>query len=292
MLFTTVASDAFQKFQLNAGVILTEFDPTDPPSSSADIATMRSHVLMATNGGAQFTAAPEFIDFADDVDNVPANTKEMKVLQSVTVTLSGTGKTVDTTVAKMLMAAADVNVSTGKITPRADLKQSDFQDLWWVGDYSDVNTGSDAGFIAIKIKNALSTGGFSLQPNDKGKGDFAFEFTGHYSISDMTDIPYEVYINKGELPVTKLASRALGSLTLTPTFDPSVTSYTTTTTDATNTITATATDSTNATVTIKNGSTTVTSGNAATWVTGKNTVTITVTNDGESKVYTVEVTKS
>jgi hypothetical protein len=28
MKFTTVAADAFQKFQLNAGIILTEFDPS------------------------------------------------------------------------------------------------------------------------------------------------------------------------------------------------------------------------------------------------------------------------
>jgi len=290
MLFTTVASDAFQKFQLNAGVILTEFDPTDPPATDSEITTMRSKVLLATSGGATFTAAPEFVDFADDVDNVPANTKEMKVLQSVTVTLSGTGKTVDTDVARKLMAAADVNVSTGKITPRADLRQSDFQDLWWVGDYSDVNTGSDAGFIAIKIKNALSTGGFSLKPNDKGKGDFAFEFTGHYSIDDMTVLPYEVYINKGEVPVTTLSALTIGSLVLSPTFDPTKTSYTATTTNSTDNITATATDS-DATVAIKNGTTSVTSGSAASWTTGENTVTVTVTNGSESKVYTVVVTK-
>jgi len=128
----------------------------------------------------------------------------MKVLQSVTAVMSGTGKTMDTAVAKRLMAAADVDSSTGKITPRADLKSADFADLWWVGDYSDVNADSGsgssattAGFIAIRLINALSTGGFSLQPNDKGKGDFSFEFTGHYSINDMTVLPYEVYIKAG-----------------------------------------------------------------------------------------------
>lgn len=198
MKFTTVATDAFQKFQLNAGIILTEFTPSTPTVD-------RTKIFMATSGGAQFTATPEFIDFGDDVDNVPANTKEMKVLQSVTAVLSGTGKTMDTATAKRLMAAADVDSSTGKITPRADLKSADFADLWWVGDYSDVNADSGsgssattAGFIAIRLINALSTGGFSLQPNDKGKGDFSFEFTGHYSINDMTVLPYEVYIKAGE----------------------------------------------------------------------------------------------
>lgn len=191
MKFTTVATDAFQKFQLNAGILLTEFDPASP-------AVDRSKIFAATSGGASFSATPTFIDFAEDVDNVPANTMEMKVLQSVEATMSGTLKTVDTAVAKSLMAAADVDAATGKITPRTDLRTSDFKDLWWVGDYSDQNTGDNAGFMAIRLMNALSTGGFSLAPQDNGKGDFAFTYTGHYSIEDIDKIPYEIYIQKGE----------------------------------------------------------------------------------------------
>lgn len=198
MKFTTVATDAFQKFQLNAGILLTQFDPANPTVD-------RTKIFAATSGGASFSATPEFIDFGEDVDNVPANTKEMKVLQSVTAVMSGTLKTVDTAVAKALMAAADVNTLTGKITPRADLNEADFTDLWWVGDYSDINTdatdGGEAGFMAIHLLNALSTGGFSLQPNDAGKGDFSFEFTGHYSIEDMTILPYEIYIKSGSAAI-------------------------------------------------------------------------------------------
>lgn len=188
MKFTTVATDAFQKFQLNAGILLTEFDPKN---ATVD----RTKIFAATSGGTSFTAAPEFIDFGEDVDNVPNNTKELKVLDSVTVTMSGTLKTADTDVAKKLMVAADVDGN--KITPRADLMDSDFFDLWWVGDYSDKNGATNGGFMAIHLINALSTGGFQLQSNDKGKADFAFEFTGHYSINDMTKVPYEIYIKAG-----------------------------------------------------------------------------------------------
>lgn len=188
MKFTTVATDAFQKFQLNAGILLTEFDPTSPTVD-------RTKIFAATSGGTSFTAAPEFIDYGEDVDNVPANTKELKVLDSVTVTMSGTLKTADTVTAKRLMTAADVDGN--KITPRADLVDEDFFDLWWVGDYSDKNGATNGGFVAIHLINALSTGGLQLQSNDKGKGDFAFEFTGHYSISDMTKVPYEIYIKTG-----------------------------------------------------------------------------------------------
>jgi hypothetical protein len=188
MKFTTVATDAFQKFQLNAGILLTEFDPT---TAAVD----RTKIFAATSGGTSFTAAPEFLDFGEDVDNVPANTKELKVLDSITVTMSGTLKTADTETAKSLMTAADV--SGNKVTPRADLVDGDFFDLWWVGDYSDKHGATNGGFMAIHLINALSTGGFQLQSNDKGKADFAFEFTGHYSINDMTKVPYEIYIKTG-----------------------------------------------------------------------------------------------
>ena len=188
MKFTTVATDAFQKFQLNAGILLTEFDPSTPTVD-------RSKIFGATSGGTSFTAEPEFIDYGEDVDNVPANTKELKVIDYITVTMSGTLKTADSDVAKKLMVAADVDGN--KITPRADLIDGDFFDLWWVGDYSDKNGATNGGSMAIHLINALNTGGFSLKSNDKGKADFEFSFEGHFSISDLTKVPYEIYIKAG-----------------------------------------------------------------------------------------------
>lgn len=188
MKFSTVAADAFQKFQLNAGILLTEFNPENPTVD-------RSKIFAATGGGTSFTAAPEYIDFGEDVDNVPANTKELKRIDAITATMSGTCRTADTDVAKRLIGAADVNGE--KITPRADLLETDFFDIWWVGDYSDKNDDANGGFMAIKLINALSSRGFSLQSNDKGKGDFNFEFVGHYSLSDITKVPYEIYIKAG-----------------------------------------------------------------------------------------------
>lgn len=187
MKFTQVAADTFSKLQLNAGVLLTEFDP-----STAELD--RSKIFGATGGGVSFTATPEYVDFGEDIDNVPLNTKELKKLDNVTATMSGTFKAADTTLARILIGAADVDDETGKVTPRVDLLEGDFTDVWWVGDYSDVNTGDDAGFMAIHLINALSTGGFQIQSNNKGKGDFAFEFTGHYSMEDITVVPYELYI--------------------------------------------------------------------------------------------------
>jgi hypothetical protein len=196
MKFTQVAADTFSKLQLNAGVLLTEFDP-------ATAVLDKTKIFGATGGGVSFSASPEYVDFGEDIDNVPANTKELKKLDSVTATMSGTFKAADTRLAKILIGAADIDSTTGKVTPRVDLLEEDFTDVWWVGDYSDVNTdggsGSSqaAGFLAIHLINALSTGGFSIQSNDKGKGDFAFEFTGHYSMTNIDVVPYELYVKAG-----------------------------------------------------------------------------------------------
>lgn len=89
----------------------------------------------------------------------------------------------------------------------------------------------------------------------------------------------------------RLSGLTIGALSLTPEFDPDVTAYSATTTNATNTITATPEDE-DAEVSILNGETLVTNGSAATWVDGANTVTITVKNGTAQKVYTVTVTKS
>lgn len=90
-----------------------------------------------------------------------------------------------------------------------------------------------------------------------------------------------------------LSALTLGSLSLSPAFDSATTTYTASTTNATNTITAVPGDS-KATVTVAVNGTEIDNGSAATWAAGSNTVLITVTaEDGETTgTYTVTVTKS
>lgn len=183
MKFTKISADTFKKLQLNAGVLLSSFDPE--AGSVEDTA-----LLGATTGGVRFNAAPSFVDFGADIDNCPKNTKELMQLEDWTVSMSGTFITVDENSAKRLVALADAE--GGKITPRTVLEETDFGDVWWVGDYSDVN----GGFIAIHLMNALSTGGFSIQTGDKAKGQFAFEFTGHFSLDAQEKVPFEIYVGE------------------------------------------------------------------------------------------------
>lgn len=186
--FTKIPSNTFQQLQMNAGIMLKSFDVATGTFNESDM-------LGATTGGVNFTSSPSFVDFGEDIDNCPKNTKELKQIDQYDVKMSGTFVSAGTATAKMLTGAADV--ANEKITPRQVLEAEDFANIWWVGDYTNVNNGANAGFIAIKLINALSTGGFQIQTTDKGKGQFAFEFTGHYSIADQDVVPFEIYVKEG-----------------------------------------------------------------------------------------------
>nr|DAH02196.1 MAG TPA: major tail protein [Caudoviricetes sp.] len=191
MKFTKIPFDAFQKLQINAGILTTDFTPATGTIGEAG-------QIGATTGGVNFTATPTYSDFGEDIDNCPKNMKELKKLDSWEVKMTGTFVNADTAIAKRLCGAADIGTTDAtKVTPRNDLKDADFADIWLVGDYSDKNGETNGGFIAIKLLNALSTGGFQLKTADKSKGQFAFEFTGHYSMSAQDTVPFEIYIKAG-----------------------------------------------------------------------------------------------
>lgn len=182
MKYTKIPANTFQELQMNAGILLDSFTPAD--------ATM-GNIIGATSGGVNFTATPTYEDFGDDIDNCPKNTLELKQLTEWEVKMSGTFKTVNTALAKMLVAVADIDAQdTTKITPRSELELTDFDELWWVGDL-----GKNDGFLAIHMTNVLNTSGFSIQSTDKGKGDFAFEFTAHFSMDAQDTVPFELYVN-------------------------------------------------------------------------------------------------
>lgn len=218
MKYTKVASDAFEHIQLNAGILTDDFDPATETIGN---------ILGVTGGGISFNSNPEYQDFGEGMDNVPANTMELKKLTSMNPVLSGTFMTVTANLVKLLVGASDITEESGvsKIVPRADLLTTDFKDIWFIGDYSNVNDGIGAGYIALHLKNGLSTGGFQIQTNDKDKGNFAMEITGHYTMSDTTILPFDVYIKEGSAVGVKLdkstATVAVeGKITLTATTYP------------------------------------------------------------------------
>ena len=50
---------------------------------------------------------------------------------------------------------------------------------------------------AVQIKNALSTGGFSLKTTKNGKGQLSLTLTGHVSIESQSVMPMVFYSTEG-----------------------------------------------------------------------------------------------
>ncbi len=48
----------------------------------------------------------------------------------------------------------------------------------------------------MPIGRGWGTGGLQITTQNKAKGQFAFEFTGHYSIKNPEIVPYELYIKQ------------------------------------------------------------------------------------------------
>lgn len=188
-MFTKIPQSTFDDLQLDAGVLLKNFDP-DNISAPAD-----SDIICATTGGISVSCVPEFEDFFADVDNAPNNVKEGKKLTGWTCTLSTTSLGTSPELIRLALGAADV--SGESVTPRRDLSvDADFADLWWVGDKA------DGGVVAVQILNALSTGGFVLQTTKNGKGTVGLELTGHVSIENQDTIPMVFYSTSGDAPTT------------------------------------------------------------------------------------------
>lgn len=181
--FTKIPQNTFDALQLDAGVLLTTFDPAAAAEPDDSV------IICATTGGINATCVPTFSDMGEDVDNCPVNMMELKKLDSWECKLRFTSIGISAAGIKLALGAADI--SGNAVIPRRNLAAGDFADIWWVGDRA------DGGMAAICLKNALSTGGFSLQTTKNGKGQLAVELTGHVSLDDQDAMPMEFYVTEG-----------------------------------------------------------------------------------------------
>lgn len=204
-MFTVIPQSTFEEMQLDAGILLTSFNPASP-------SVVDSAIVCATTGGITASCVPTYSDLGEDVDNCPNNMKELKHLDSWECTLGFTSLGVSPANIKLALGAADIGNSS-TITPRRDLAQTDFSDLWWVGDRA------DGGFVAIQIKNALSTGGFSLTTSKSGKGQVAVTLTGHVSMAAQSVVPMVFYSAEGSglgyIPLASFAGSSSGKTAIT-----------------------------------------------------------------------------
>lgn len=186
--FAQLPEDMQEALATGAGIVLKEFDPSNPGEDSA----IRANILFATTGGVNPVCVATITDFGEDIDNCPKNTKELAQIEGWDCSMSGTAITVKGGVLRSLLAAADAQGDSEglhTVTPRMKLKSEDFATLWYVCPY-----GTQDGFIAIELNNALSTGGLSLQSGDKAKGQWAFSYKGYTSIDNPDVVPMKFYL--------------------------------------------------------------------------------------------------
>jgi hypothetical protein len=166
---------------MDAGMLLKTFDPANPTVVDANI-------ICATTGGITVSCKPTFSDFGEDVDNVPNNMKEFKHLDGWDARISTSCLGTSPQAIKLALGCADIDGEDAtKIVPRMDLKQTDFSDIWWVGDKA------NGGFVAVQLKNALATSGFEIKTTKNGKGTIALELVGHVSIAAQKEVPMVFY---------------------------------------------------------------------------------------------------
>lgn len=183
--FTKVTSEAVKGIQVNAGVILKKFDTTKAAAPEDE------DIICATTGGITASCTPTVTDFGEDIDNCPKNVKEMMQIDGWDCTLSFTAVNITPELIRIALGAADIDATnTGKVTARSYYDTTnDFDDIWFVGD---LNTG---GYVAIKLYNAIGTGGLEIKTTDKGKGNISVTLTGCVSLDDPEVVPMEFYVS-------------------------------------------------------------------------------------------------
>lgn len=177
--FSKIPQDAFERMQLDAGVILRSFDP----NSAAEPAD--SDIVCATKGGVTITCVPKYSDMGDDVDNCPAGTMELKKLEGWSCGMKFVSLGSDVSDIRLALGCAEVSGNT--VIPKRSIGSGDYSDIWWVGDCA------GGGMLAVCLKNSLSEKGLEFQSSKNSKGQLVIELKGHVSISDPDEVPMEFY---------------------------------------------------------------------------------------------------
>lgn len=179
-LYTQIPTNTATTLQMGAGILATTFTPATGAVSG---------IIGATTGGITITATPSYSDLGEDIDNAPKNTKDFKHLDSWECKIAGTYLTLTASGALSMVGAADLaSGDNTHVVPRATIAAGDFHDIWFIGDYG------AAGYLAVKLSNALNITGFSVKTSDAAKGQVSFEYLGHGTVAAPTVVPMDIYV--------------------------------------------------------------------------------------------------
>lgn len=191
-----VTANTAKHLQLDAGAFLKNFDVTTDTWESAKA----TKLIGATAGGGSFAAVPTIRKI--EVDGVKTNVIGYETIDEWEVTLTANVKELTADVLKLALAtgtSADVkSPSTAaadnytKVTAGSELADSNYlTNITWVGRLS----GSETPIIIV-VKNALCTNGLTLTVADKAEGVVALTITGHSTVANMDEPPFEIYYPK------------------------------------------------------------------------------------------------
>ena len=179
---TKLSSDAAEKMQINAGLLLNKFDITNPVEPTDE------DIVCETTGDFSITCVPETEDFFADVNNAPVNTKEGKQITGWTCELTVTALSVTPETLKMSLGASE-EIENGGIRPRTIYRLDDFKPLYWIGDMIDENK-----LFVVAMDDTVSTGGVSFTSTNRGKGGLSLTITPHATAADTEKVPMAFYV--------------------------------------------------------------------------------------------------
>lgn len=178
-----VSETTFKNLQLGEGAFLKE--------AYNGVSLDKSNILSATRGGSTISIVP--VKRTRQIDGIPTNTMEAKAIDSVNVTASFVALEATPELMKYALGSADYDDGSKKITLRHEMKTSDFQTLYWVGDISDGRR------VMITFKNTDNEGGLSLRVQPNNEGELSITINGNYSVADLDTPPVEIqYFDDGE----------------------------------------------------------------------------------------------
>jgi hypothetical protein len=157
----------------------------------------RANIIGATTGAVNFSDNTTITDFGEDINGIKNRTYQLQRVEDRDPSFTATFVSVNKALATKLVAGGYVDSENSNHILPGELTSDSFNDLYLVGDYSDKNTGANAGGIVIIIHNAMNTAGFQWSSNKNEKGQFTGEFHGFYNLEDDDAPNYEIYLKDG-----------------------------------------------------------------------------------------------
>lgn len=180
--FAKIPQDTFETMQVEAGVLLSDFDPD---AAEADDAFSDEDILCATTGDIRISVKPNIKDMGEEINNCPEGMAELMKITSVIAQISFTTPKLSAKMIALGLGSADV---TGKKITLRGIQKEDFKPMWWVGDL-----GNDGGFVAARLFHAFSREGLEITAAKNTSGKMTITLQGHVSINKQDEMPIEFY---------------------------------------------------------------------------------------------------